>query len=327
MLPPGLITRVQAILGLARIGAQPSGPPPAPGLPAAPTVTTPAVPAPPGVRAPPTAVPPGPQAPPADAPPLAAPAPPRAPAPPVISVQLSPVAQAAAQLRAPAEPAPPLPAAPPPPAPPPPAAPPPAATLPAAPPPPAAPPARGPWLGGLQLPPPPPLPSLAAAAPLGDEAHVRLIWASQARAGRARTPERLLRPLLIALGAAGAAAAARSRGSAAPAQQWAARADRALGQAEAELTLAPRETSEPLISALQDRGTDPLALRATAREALRTLGVDPDGLHDPWAQELAFGIARAQVRALRRRLAWSATLTVVLPALIVLLARSTGVWR
>lgn len=326
MLPPGLITRVQAILGLARIGAQPSGPPPAQGLPAAPTVTTPGVPAAPGLRAPPKAVPPGPQAPPPDAPQLAAPAPAKAPALPVITVQLSPVAQAAAQPRAPAAPAPP-PTPPPLAAPPPPAAPPPAATLPAAPPPPATPPARGPWLGGLQLPPAPPLPSLAAAAPLGDEAHVRLIWASQARAGRARTPERLLRPLLIALGAAGAAAVARSRGSAAPAQQWAARADRALGQAEVELTQAPREASEPLISALTDRGSDPLVLRAAAREALRALGVDPDGLHDPWAQELAFGLARAQVRALRRRLAWSATLTVVLPALIVLLARSTGVWR
>ena len=133
--------------------------------------------------------------------------------------------------------------------------------------------------------------------------------------------------LMIALGAAGAAAATRARGGAAPAQPWAGRAERALGQAEAEVSQAPREASEPLIAALQARGTDPLALRTAAREALRALGADPDALHDPWAQELAFGLARARVRALRRRLAWSATLTVVLPALIVLLARSTGFGR
>ena len=182
------------------------------------------------------------------------------------------------------------------------------------------PPARVAW-PALRLPAAPPLPPLDGGAPLADAHHVRRIWAHQARAGRPRSPERLLRLLLGALGAAGAAATARARGAAHEAAVWSERAERALRQAQAERGAPPREEREGLAIAPAPDRTDPLALRAAARAALAALGGDPDAVLDPWLQEQAHRTATAGVRALRRRLAWSATLSVLLPVAIVAMAR------
>ncbi len=180
------------------------------------------------------------------------------------------------------------------------------------------------WFAGLRL---PPLPSLSppdAPAPLADEAHLRQIWAAQARAGLSRTPERALRPLLVALGAAGLAAATDARGGDAEAvAKLVLRAVRAVELGAQELPPERVEDRAALVAALELRApVDPRPLRLALLRALGRMGAPDAALVDPYALELAVQAARARVVALRRRLLWSALLTVLLPGLIVLLAQA-----
>ena len=183
---------------------------------------------------------------------------------------------------------------------------------------------RSGWFTGLRLPPLPSLPSPDAPAPLADEAHLRQIWAAQARAGLARTPERALRPLLVALGAAGLAAATDSRGGDAEAvAKLVLRAVRAVERGAQELPPERAEERAALVAALELRAAvDPRPLRLALLRALGRMGAPDAALIDPYALELAAQAARARVVALRRRLLWSAVLTVLLPVLIVLLAQA-----
>jgi hypothetical protein len=180
------------------------------------------------------------------------------------------------------------------------------------------------WFAGLRLPPLPSLPPPDAPAPLADEAHLRQIWAAQARAGLTRTPERALRPLLVALGAAGLAAATDARGGDAEAvAKLVLRAVRAVELGAQELPPERVEDRAALVAALELRSpVDPRPLRLALLRALGRMGAPDAALVDPYALELAVQAARARVVALRRRLLWSALLTVLLPGLIVLLAQA-----